>query len=148
MVIIGITITFTLLAFGDFGQGRRVKFECQRFGQLTKLLQQRAMLETHPYGIQIRANDYTFFVFETSPLSKTQKKSGWQQMTREQLFHTRHIAKSITLSFKGSSQTPQIIISPAGVISPFALQLALKTPVCKVYNNLGGTIEIINFDKK
>ena len=148
MVIIGITITFTLLAFGDFGQARKIKFECQKFAHLTKLLQQRATLESKPFGIDINSNSYSFLIFSHLSNTSNGESFSWKKLTRDQLFQTKHIPKNIKLHFKGNTHKPQIIISPAGIITPFELQFVSTEPICKIDNTEGGIIEITNFDKK
>ena len=78
LAIIGITLGFALLAFGDFGASRRVVASAEQFLNQVKLLEQQAVLTSTTFGIQFdpAASPTSFRVLRFQP------SSGWQRPSR------------------------------------------------------------------
>lgn len=118
LVIIGISLSFTLLAFGDFGAGRKAVVSAEQFSAYIKLVQQRAILEVNTLGINVNSEGYETFRFE--------KASTWQPMPKNSLFHWQSFPKNVLVTLKSAirnrTKRPDIIINPSGDMSPFTIQ--------------------------
>ena len=66
IVIIGITIGFALIAFGDFGEGKRIRFAAEQLINTIKLSQQKAILESSTLGLKVDQSSYRVFKFINS----------------------------------------------------------------------------------
>lgn len=117
LVIIGITSSVTLLAFGDFGASRKVLMTAQHFSSYIKLVQQRAILETNTFGIRVNEAGY-----ETLRL---QQGVNWQPLPENGLFRPHFFPKNIRVTLakplKNSKNTPEVIIHSSGDMSLFQL---------------------------
>lgn len=140
LLIIGITIGFAMLAFGDFGARRRVVFAAEQFVNDVKLVQHQAALDMGTYGLFVHQNSYRVFRFNVL--------SGWQVMTDHQIFRQHFFPPAVTLrlqsQFKpGSPNTPQIIINESGDTTPFHLMIDLKGLwVAEVVGHHSGLIQL------
>ncbi|MFA5959218.1 MAG: type II secretion system minor pseudopilin GspH [Tatlockia sp.] len=120
VLIIGITLGFTLLCFGDFGAGRRAVVNAEQFSSYLKLLQLQAILENNALGITFDKNGY-----HTHRLNQEK----WQPMPAKGMFHERHFPENIVVTVRQSKNTPQIIINASGEISSFLVDFGtVKTP--------------------
>ncbi|KTC78259.1 type II secretion system minor pseudopilin GspH [Legionella brunensis] len=116
LIIIGITIGFALLAFGDFGTSRRAVVTAEQFATYLKLLQQRAILEMMPLGVTINPDHYQTFRFEQNAI--------WKPMPEKSVFHTQYFPNNIIASFQrvnSAIKNPDIIINASGDMTPFTL---------------------------
>ncbi|WP_156411356.1 type II secretion system minor pseudopilin GspH [Legionella oakridgensis] len=116
LVIIGITLGFALLAFGDFGEKRRVMMAAEQFANYVKLTQQQAILEASTLGIRFHNQTYQVFRFNTS--------GHWQAMPPKGIFHIQAVPNNTMLHWateKKKSVSPDIIIHASGDITPFTL---------------------------
>ncbi len=125
IVILAITITFALLAFGDFGQTRHIKAEAQQIVLLITLAEQQAILQPGTYGVQFSTHAYEFYRFVQDPQTH---RSDWQVIKRDRLFADHNLGKNITLKItngqiNSNENQPQIIISNSGDITPFTLDI-------------------------
>ena len=121
LLIIGITIGFALLAFGDFGAKRRVVMASEQFVNFVKLVQQQAIMETSTLGIYIDNNSYQALRFDSS--------SNWQQFPAHSIFRRHAFPAQATIQFQpkvASSHNPQIIINESGDMSAFKLAVRIK----------------------
>ncbi len=64
LFIIGITLGFAMLAFGDFGGKRRIIVAAEQFANYIKFIQQDAILETATLGIRMDQRGYQVFRFQ------------------------------------------------------------------------------------
>ncbi len=139
LLIIGITIGFAMLAFGDFGARRRVVFAAEQFVNEVKLVQHQAALDMGTYGILVNQDSYRVFRFNGS--------SGWQVMTNNRIFRQHFFPDAVSLRFQpklGSQSTPQIIINESGDTTPFHLLIELKGRlVAEVVGHHSGLIKLI-----
>lgn len=122
MLILGITITFAMLSFGDFGVKRRVVLATEQFVNFVKLVQQQAVLETSTLGIIVDQNTYQAMRFDPD--------QGWQSFPVNSIFRMREFPSSVHLQFKpriASGHAPQIVINESGEMNRFQLHVLMKT---------------------
>jgi len=115
VAIIGITVGFAMLAFGDFGASRRAVVSAEQFSSYVKLVQQQAILETNTLGINLNQDGYGTYRFVGG---------SWQQMSMKSIFHWRSFPKNVVANFRQTSsknkfKNPDIIISPSGDMNEF-----------------------------
>ncbi len=124
IAIIGITLGFALLAFGDFGGGRRAIVAAEQFSAYIKLVQQQAILQTSTLGIKITSNGYGTYYLE--------RGIKWQIMPEKSIFHWQHFPADllINLSSKASNaQKPDILVDATGNMTEFTLDFGtVKKP--------------------
>lgn len=112
--IIGITLGFALLAFGDFGTGRRVIVNAEQFSSYLKLVQHQAVLANNTFGVSLNKAGYTTFRFE---------QTNWQPMPGKSIFHFRDFPNNMTVNIKtstrGKLKQPDIVIDSAGNMTEF-----------------------------
>ena len=117
LVIIGVTASIALLAFGDFGASRKIIVAAEQFSSYVKLIQQRAVLESNTFGITIKKDGYQTYRLEDG--------GKWQAMPLNSLFHWQYFPKNsiVVLQNKTTTSTnaPDIIINPAGEMTEFRL---------------------------
>ncbi|MDX2347035.1 MAG: prepilin-type N-terminal cleavage/methylation domain-containing protein [Legionella sp.] len=127
VVILGITASMAIMAFGDFGKGRSIQAEAERFTQKLRLVRYHAILEAVPYKIQTSPTSYQIFRFVPP--------NQWEKS---------NIQTSKIHIFSQTKQT--ILIQASGDIMPFTLVFGVpqKSPVAKVYTDTG---HVITFEK-
>lgn len=123
IVIIGITIGFALLAFGDFGQERRILFFAENMVNSIRLAQQQAILETSTMGIRIDNKSYQILKYQ----------NGWNSASNKGIFKTVFVPSNAVLNLKTNSHaksgSPSIIINASGDMTPFTLNVgSLQNP--------------------
>lgn len=121
LLIIGITIGFALLAFGDFGAKRRAILASEQFVNFVKLVQQQAIMETSTLGIYVDDNSYQALRFDGS--------SRWQHFPAHSVFRKHAFPAQVTLQFKPKAaltKDPQIIINESGDMSAFTLAVLIQ----------------------
>jgi general secretion pathway protein H len=124
IVIIGIVLTFVMLAFGDFGNERKAYMVQQHLADLIKLARTRAIIESKTYGLDINKKQYEFYEFHHDPDSPYGK---WRTL-KDNTFRPIPWQGQATIKYDHpySEQKPEIIISASGHITPF--QLIMTTP--------------------
>lgn len=119
IVIIGITVGFALLAFGDFGESRSIQFAAEQLANTLRLTQQQAILETSTFGLRIDNNQYQILKFQTS---------SWQAPSNQSIFKIHYFPKHTLITLKTANKaatgTPSIVINPSGEMTPFTLGFA------------------------
>lgn len=119
LLIIGITLTFALLAFGDFGAKRQAQVSAENFIQYIKLIQHQALLEANPWGIVLESKVYRALRFS--------EKQQWSSPKQNNIFKARKLPKNIMMSWDTKNKTHQplnIIIQPTGDMTPFRIQFS------------------------
>lgn len=138
LLIIGITIGFAMLAFGDFGARRRVVFAAEQFVNDVKMVQNQAILENSTFGILVNQDSYRAFRFNAA--------MSWQVVSSNRIFRQHFFPKPASLRFQpkiGSAGTPQIIINESGDMSPFNLLVDIKgSVVAEVVGHHNGAIQL------
>ncbi|MFC7780596.1 type II secretion system minor pseudopilin GspH [Legionella taurinensis] len=144
IVITGIILSVTLLAFGDFGAGRKAVVSAEHFASYVKLVQHRAILEVNTLGININRNGYETFRFEQG--------LRWQPMPKNSLFHwqafPKHVVVSLKAAIRNRDNRPDIVINPSGDMSPFELVFGTaETPRLVVLTGEhNGELQLTNSD--
>lgn len=118
LLIIGITLGFALLAFGDFGTKRRIIVAAEQLVNYIKFTQQVAILEASTLGIHLNSIGYEVMRF--SPPNR------WQPMSKKTVFHSQYFPSHtcIEIDTAMSQKTaPQIIINPSGEMTAFKLNI-------------------------
>ncbi len=138
VMIIGITIGFALLAFGDFGAGRRAVVSTEQLSAYIKLVQQRAILENNTLGIDINNEGYSTFRLE---------KGQWQKMPAKAIFHPRTFPNNIVATVQASGKKnkgPTIEIDPSGELSSFAVTVGTtqKPSIATLLSDANGQLII------
>ncbi|KTD19442.1 general secretion pathway protein LspH [Legionella israelensis] len=122
LIIIGITISFALLAFGDFGVSRRISMATDQFANTLRLAQQQAILESSTLGIIMKNGSYQIYRF--------QPNKGWNPVSNKGVFAVQHFPPQAATRLKVSSTVkkgaPDIIINSSGDITPFTLNIMTK----------------------
>jgi general secretion pathway protein H len=138
LVIIGITLGFALITFGDFGEGRRLLFSAEQVANTLKLAQQQAILEGSTLGLYIDNTGYQVLKYKDS--------SHWKPMFNKKIFGIHSLPKNtlVSLSTKHPSlqKTPSIIISPSGDMSSFMLYFgtAQETKIILLKSSANGNL--------
>lgn len=117
IVIIGITLGFAMIAFGDFGGSKRILFSAEQLANNVRLAQQQAILETNTYGLIIDNNSYQILKF--------QNETNWQSVSEKGIFKTWYFPKNMVITLKTYTKPtrgiPPIIINSSGDMTPFTL---------------------------
>lgn len=120
VVIIGITLGFAMMSFGDFGQSRRILTAAE--GTLTsfKSIRQQAMLESATYGLNVMPKGYKILRFHP--------QKNWQSANSPFLIKPRPFPQQAVVQFESSQQNqgPQVIFFSTGEITPFRLTFGTK----------------------
>lgn len=120
LLIIGITISFALLAFGDFGAKRRVMLASEQFVNFVKLVQQQAIMETSTLGIYVDDHSYQALRLDSS--------SHWQRFPAHSVFRRHVFPTHATVQFNPKvslAKDPQIIINESGDMNAFTLAVLI-----------------------
>ncbi len=122
LVIIGITIGFALIAFGDFGESRRILFSAEQLVNTLQLAQQKAILETSTLGLRIDNTGYQVLQLTNN--------AQWKPISDKGVFKLTYFPKDTRIILKTSTSTsigaPAIIITAAGDMTPFTLTFGSK----------------------
>ena len=119
IVIIGITVGFALIAFGDFGQNRRLQFSAEQLSNTLRLAQQQALLETTTLGLRIDNISYQILKFQAS--------SGWNPISTKGVFKMTYFPKNTVITLKTANtpppDIPTVVINSSGDMTPFTLSI-------------------------
>ncbi|KTD09496.1 type II secretion system minor pseudopilin GspH [Legionella jamestowniensis] len=139
LVIIGITLGFALLAFGDFGASRRVMITAEQFTNYLKLLQHRAIIEMKPFGLTINQNSYQTFRYE---------QESWKPMSAKSIFKPQIFPDNLVVKFqspKSNRKYPDIIVNASGDMTAFTLYFGTiqKPNMVTLVGNHNGQIAFV-----
>ncbi|KTC73470.1 Tfp pilus assembly protein FimT [Legionella bozemanae] len=122
LVIIGITFGFALLAFGDFGESRRILFSAEQLVNTLRLAQQQAILGTNTLGLRIDNNGYQVF--------QLYNNAQWKPISDKGVFKMTYFPQDTRIILKTSNSTPAgvppVIIFASGDMTPFTLSFGSK----------------------
>ena len=116
VLIFGITLGFTLLAFGDFGRERRIVMAAEQFINYVKFAEQQAILETSTLGINIDSKSYQLW--------RLQPPNHWGSLSNKTIFHQQQFPNNTIVHLETvtkNNRGPQIIINSSGEITAFML---------------------------
>jgi general secretion pathway protein H len=140
MFIIGIILTFTMLAFGDFGKTRQVNFECEKISQIFRLARERALIESKVYAAELSAQGYEFFVYEIIP-GKT--KGRWNKLIKQRLFKSHRFPKNVKINVSTSAR--KTLFLSDGTLSPFTIKFSDDEPICTVEGFTNGQVKYTKY---
>lgn len=146
IVIIGITVGFALLAYGDFGASRRIVFAAEQLVNTLHLAQQQAILENSTLGLRIDNTSYQIL--------KYQKANQWNPISNKGIFKVIYFPKNTQIKLKTDTiqplGSPVIIINSSGDISAFSLNVGdNKEPeMTTITAKHNGNIHIIRANSK
>lgn len=120
VALIGIILTFAVLAIGGDGRAEELERESRQFAELLRLGSEQAVLRGEEWAVQIEPEQYRFLIY-------TDK--GWQALADDDLFRLRKLAEDtrLDLELEGreveleSSEDPKptLILYSSGETSPF-----------------------------
>lgn len=116
IVIVGITLTFALLAFGDFGSKRRIIVAAEQFANYVKLAQQQAILEAGTMGVKLHPDGYRVMRYTID--------GYWQNISDQGIFAFQSLPSTAHMQWqtsRESKKTPDIIITASGDMTPFSV---------------------------
>lgn len=123
IVIIGITVGFALISFGDFGESRRILFAAEQLMHTMRLAQQQAILESATLGLRIDNTGYQVL--------QLQNNSDWSPISNKGVFRATYFPQNTFITLKTTHKTPTgmpaIIITSSGDITPFTLTFSSKS---------------------
>lgn len=130
LVIIGIILSFVLLATGQLGKDRQLKSFANHIHHLIPLLQQQALLYPATIGIAVSEQRLDYYRY----VAKEDGSFQWQALPDHALLawqSMQGIQLSLTtdqkLQFqKASGPNPQIVLYPSGTMTAFRLRFALS----------------------
>ncbi len=140
ILVIGITMGFALLAFGDFGEKRRITMAAEQFTNYVKLAQQQAILETCTLGIRVEKDGYQALRFRAP--------DQWSPIRTSRIFHLQHFPSALVIHWKsvGKKQnSPAIVINSSGDMTPFELDFgSSKQPtIITLKGENNGTLHLV-----
>lgn len=117
VLIIGITVGFALLAFGDFGRERKISLAAEEFSQFLELIHEHALLEASTLRLQVTSTGY--YVQKLSP------NNQWQPLSSS--LYKPHVfppSTQVTVDY-GSPKKDQLMIicDGSGDMTPFKLYI-------------------------
>jgi general secretion pathway protein H len=144
LLIIGISLSFALLAFGDFGRDRRIIIATEQFVNYIQFVQQEALLENNTLGIRLQQNSYQMMRFDAI--------NNWQTISSKNMFRPRYFPRNTMIYFDGKivkSNSPQIIINPSGDMNNFILTVGASkvNSLVKVIGYHNGSVSLQLVDK-
>lgn len=138
LLIISIVTAIAVIAFRDFGRGRRDKLALKQFYNVMSLAQQRAILQPAVLGLVLTKNGYVFYRYWQDDHAKT---AGWKRLSEDHLSKLSGFLSDITIKLDtkyvafspktASSVSPKIIFLPSGDVTPFTVTVQSK-PVFRV----------------
>lgn len=124
LLIVGITISFAMLSFDDFGAKRRIVFATEEFVRHVNLVQHQAILEMSTFGILVDKNSYQVYRYADS--------THWSAVSKNHIFTKHFFPSQAILKFQpqiNTRGTPQIVINESGDMNPFQLLVGVKDSV-------------------
>jgi general secretion pathway protein H len=141
IVIIGITVGFALISFGDFGGSKKILFAAEQIQNMLRLAQQQAIMGSSTLGFRINSKSYQLLQFETT--------NQWRPISTSGPFKIHYLPSDMVITLhttlKNNKKDPEIIINSLGEISPFKLtfgtanQHAIATLIAKENGELSFT---------
>ncbi len=136
LLIIGISLGFALLSFGDFGEKRRVIAFAEQFTSYLKLAQHQAIVEANTLGIRFTNPGYQLIRFTAA--------NEWKPMVGLKFFNQQQPPRFIVMHLDFPNplpNNPAITINPTGELSLFQISFGtLQQPSMAIVTNKPGGI--------
>ena len=134
LVIVAVVIAFAVMSIGVTGRDSAIDDESRRIEGLISLLQERAVLEGHDFGLLVEPASYQFVVYRP-------QHQRWENFDIEREFRRRELPPGLSFELQMDSRTiiikprdqqvssdapqvsPQIVIAASGEGTPFRLTL-------------------------
>lgn len=120
VVIIGISIGFALIAFGDFGQSKQILFAAEQLQNTIRSAQQQAIIQGSTLGLRLDSLSYQVMKYDN--------QSSWQTKPANALFKIRYFPSNMVLTldtkYKSAVNEPSIVIDSSGDLTAFTLTFA------------------------
>jgi general secretion pathway protein H len=133
LVIIGISFGFAVLAFGDFGNSKRILFSAEQLVSTLRMAQQRSLLESSTLGVRIDDHGYQIL--------KWGNNSRWQVIANKGLFKEHafpeHTLIHLKTNLPSANNDPKIIIDATGAITPFTLSFSTEKEEITTLQGIG-----------
>jgi general secretion pathway protein H len=117
IIIIGITVGFAMISFGDFGASRRILFSAEQLVHTVRLAQQQAILENSTLGLNVNNHSYQILRFENS--------STWGVISKKGIFKINYFPQDTVINLRTQNKpaqgAPPIVLSSSGDMTPFTL---------------------------
>lgn len=122
LVIISISFSFAVLAFGDFGAQHRILLAAEQLASHLKLLQYQAMIEGKSWGIYVNNKGYQTYHFTP--------QQNWQTIATNRIFQWQAFPNQLKISLqtaiKNKLNEPNIIINASGQLTAFKLHFGTE----------------------
>jgi len=134
--IIGISVRFVTLAFGD-NQAERITEKSQQLAALIELAKEQAIFNSTEMGVSFKKNSYSFYSLNTVATEDKKEETIWQQVEGDRFLAERSLPDGLQyelylegtkvnfdVSESKEGAAPHIYILSDGSISPFELRLS------------------------
>lgn len=131
LLIVGISFSFALLAFGDFGKSRQVQSTAEQFKNIIQFYREQAIIELSNFKIDIRKNNYQIARADMNPEG---------QLSVSPQLASGTFPKDIVLT----PATSLIEIQGSGSITPFTLTFGTSSHprVVKLIGEANGQLKL------
>lgn len=129
LIIVSIITAIAVVAFHNFGRGRRARIAIQTLKNVVQLTQQRAMLQHIIIGMQFTDQGYQFLLYVKPTIDQP---SDWEPLTSDTLSSDNAFPSQMVFSVKlkgqpaqlpqtlQSKKSPKILFLPSGYVTPFS----------------------------
>ncbi len=130
VAIIGVILTFAVLAIGGDRRAEELSRESRQFAELLRMGSEQAVLRAEEWGVQISDDDYRFLLFTDE---------GWVPREDDDIFRTRPFAEDTRLELELEGRDlvletdseneikPTLLLLSSGEVSPFSALFAADT---------------------
>jgi len=120
IVIIGVTISFALMSFGDFGKTRKIRIAAEEFTQFLAFVHDRALLESSTLKVQLTSAGYG--------VQRMGPNQHWQSL-RSSFYRTHTLPpKTVIVVAHGSPKADKlvVILNGTGDMTAFKIYFGTK----------------------
>ena len=125
VAIVGIVITFAVLAIGGDRRAEELERESRQFAELLRLGSEQAVLRGEEWAVQLGPEEYRFLIYADT---------GWAVLTDDDLFRARTLAEDTRLEVELEGRElaletteeirPTLLLYSSGETSPFVAVFA------------------------
>lgn len=127
VAIVGIVITFAVLAIGGDRRAEELERESRQFAELLRLGSEQALLRGEEWAVQLGPEEYRFLVYTDA---------GWAVLDDDDLFRARELAEDTRLEVELEGRElalettdeikPTLLLLSSGETSPFVVVFAAE----------------------
>lgn len=144
VAIIGIVLTFAVLAIGGDRRAEELERESRQFAELLRLGSEQAVLRGEEWAVQLGPGEYRFLVYTDS---------GWAMQAGDDLFRPRSLAEDTRLDVELEGRElaletkdeikPTLLLLSSGETSPFVAVFAAEATEQRyqVQTDVRGTVQ-------